>query len=69
MFKTEEKPIIIITGLAGSIGTALKGFLQDQYTIVGFDLKNTDCDIPIDLTSDDSVTLAFKFLRKNISLK
>lgn len=60
MAKAKKKPIILITGSAGEIGTALKSSLKSYYQIVGFDMEGTDCDIPFNLTSDSSVTLAFK---------
>lgn len=64
MAKAKKKPIILITGSAGKIGTALRTSLKTDYQVVGFDMEGTDCDIPIDLTSDPSVTLAFKRLKE-----
>lgn len=61
------KPIILITGAAGSIGGALASELGDEYHVVGLDMpgKKTDCPlIEIDLTSNAAVELAFaKFAR------
>lgn len=64
MPKGKEKPIIIITGSEGTIGTALRSAFKKEYEVVGFDLKDTPCDISIDLSSDDSVTLAFHLFRE-----
>jgi nucleoside-diphosphate-sugar epimerase/uncharacterized membrane protein len=64
--KSETKPIVLITGVAGSIGSALAAALERDYTVVGLDLKcdeaPVDC-IAIDLTSDDSVELALRKFR------
>jgi nucleoside-diphosphate-sugar epimerase len=62
-----EKPIVVVTGIAGSIGTALARALEPDYTVVGFDLgcggAAVDC-IEIDLGSGDSVELALRKFRE-----
>ncbi len=62
-----EKPIVVVTGAAGAIGTALARALEPDYTVVGLDLDCSgaavDC-IAIDLGSDDSVELALRKLRE-----
>jgi len=62
-----EKPIVLITGAAGSIGSRLAECLGDRYRVVGMDMEGLDAPCPlidIDLSSDDSVELAFrKFAR------
>ncbi|KIN70579.1 DNA polymerase 3, epsilon subunit [Sulfitobacter noctilucae] len=64
----DNKPLVVITGAAGNIGTALTRALQKDYTIVGLD-TNTESDlceiIEIDLTQDASVELALKTLQEN----
>ncbi len=64
---TEAKPIVAITGAAGSIGSAIAAALEPDYTVVGFDLEGSDAPvdcIAIDLTSGDSVELAFRKFRE-----
>ena len=55
---TDGKPLILITGAAGNLGSALVSVLKDKYEIVGLDKpgKEADCElIGCDLTSDQSV--------------
>lgn len=62
-----DKPLVVITGIAGDIGSALAEALAADYRIVGFDLKGGDAPAPciaIDLTADDSVELAFRKFRE-----
>jgi nucleoside-diphosphate-sugar epimerase/uncharacterized membrane protein len=62
----EARPIVLITGAGGAIGSALAVALEPDYAVVGLDLKGSeapiDC-IAIDLTSDDSVELAMRKFR------
>lgn len=61
------KPIVLITGAAGNIGTALAVALQADYRVVGMDREGLKADFPIiaiDLTSARSVTKAFTAFRK-----
>ena len=54
----QTKPVVVITGAAGNIGTALINALRDQYTIVGLDRSETkaaDASFEFDLTSRQSV--------------
>jgi nucleoside-diphosphate-sugar epimerase len=64
--RSGAKPIVLITGAAGAIGSALATALEFDYTVVGLDLKGreapVDC-IAVDLTSDDSVELALRKFR------
>ncbi len=54
----------MITGSAGNIGSALTDKLQRDYTVVGMDRSEAECDIPMDLTSPDSLKLAFRDLHQ-----
>ncbi|KTD07895.1 vitamin K epoxide reductase family protein [Legionella jamestowniensis] len=58
------KPIVIITGSAGNIGSALTSQLKDDYHVVGFDRAGSGSDFEIDLTSKPSIELAFKNFRE-----
>ena len=61
------KPIVLITGAAGNIGTALAAALKGDYRIVGMDREGLKAEFPliaIDLTSTRSVTRAFATFRK-----
>ena len=57
----DEKGIIVITGSAGRIGSALAAKLGEKYRIVGFELlkaiyasKNEEL-VPMDISSEESV--------------
>ncbi|QDY99274.1 NAD-dependent epimerase/dehydratase family protein [Nitratireductor mangrovi] len=63
---TGGKPVILITGAAGDIGSALVAALAPDYTVVGLDLKDkqADCELfAVDLSSRDSVELALRNFR------
>ena len=60
-----ERPLVVITGAAGSIGTALVAALRDEYALVGLDLHADEvpCEaISIDLTAEESVRNALREL-------
>jgi len=62
----DSKPIVLITGAAGNIGTALAAVFEDDYRVVGMDREGTKADFPlvaVDLTSDE-VAQAFKAFRE-----
>ena len=61
-----KKPLVVITGAAGSIGRSLASEIGRDYTVVGLDLECGGTDfscIEFDITSDDSVELALGKLR------
>jgi nucleoside-diphosphate-sugar epimerase/disulfide bond formation protein DsbB len=63
---THEKPIVVITGAAGNLGGSTAQALASNYRIVGMDRDEAETEFPllrIDLTSDDSVELAFRKFR------
>lgn len=70
-----EKPLVIVTGCCGRIGTSLMQRLQDKYHVVGFDLakviQNSQREglISIDLSSDLSVHEAFSSVRMRFGSK
>lgn len=61
-----QKPIVLITGAAGRLGSAISAALGDGYTIVGFERKCSPavehC-IDADISSDDSMRSAIGQLR------
>ena len=59
------KPLVVVTGAAGKIGTALVQALEAKYRVIGIDLskEGAACEvIETDLTSLDAVKLAVKEL-------
>ena len=62
-----DKPLVLITGAAGDIGSALTRALSDAYRVVGLDRQvdaRDTCLIAVDLGSDDSVRSALATLRE-----
>ncbi len=60
-----ERPIVLITGSGGRIGTAISAALGDAYRVVGLERKcgdEPDC-ITVDVTSDERMTEAFAEFR------
>ncbi len=65
----KDKPIILMTGAGGGIGSALSRALSDSYRIVGLerDMPEGATDfIECDLADDASVELAFRKLREMV---
>jgi len=63
----QDKPVILITGASGAIGSALSRELRTAYTVVGLDKAEGDAadeTITFDLTSDDSVNDALRRFRE-----
>ena len=63
----DEKPIILITGAGGNIGSALTERLGDRYRVLGFDLETEEGRpdlIECDLTDEASVELALRTVRE-----
>jgi nucleoside-diphosphate-sugar epimerase/uncharacterized membrane protein len=66
------KPLVLITGAAGNLGSTLAAALADHYTIVGLDLKAGSADFPIievDLTDENSVDAALARIRDEYGAK
>lgn len=62
---TRLKPLVVITGAAGGIGTALTRSLKRDYRIIGLDMRRAeeaDDSYEFDLTSADSVRQAMERL-------
>lgn len=65
-----EKEVIIITGACGRIGSNLVRRLGTKYRIVGFELlkaiyaSDSEELVPVDISSDESVTQAFTHIRQ-----
>ncbi|HEY0846955.1 MAG TPA: NAD-dependent epimerase/dehydratase family protein [Noviherbaspirillum sp.] len=51
-----QKPVVLITGAEGRIGSVIAAALADAYTVVGFErkCKGDNC-ITVDITSDDAL--------------
>lgn len=63
---SEAKPLVLITGAAGDIGSALAAALENDYTLVGLDRADKHGPVSIiaaDLTSDKSLARAFEVVR------
>lgn len=61
------RPIVLITGGAGNIGSALGAALRRDYDVVAMDRAGQEADVPlvpVDLTSDESVAEAFRVFRE-----
>jgi nucleoside-diphosphate-sugar epimerase len=61
------RPIVLITGAAGNIGTSLAGVLREDYDIVGLDRPGSKADFPLieaDLGDDKSVERAISQFRE-----
>lgn len=62
-----DKPIVLVTGVAGDIGSALAATLADGYRVVGLDrvAPKGDLDwLEIDFSSDESVASAMRRFRQ-----
>jgi nucleoside-diphosphate-sugar epimerase len=60
---SEAKPLVVITGAAGTIGSALSDRLSDRYRVVGLDLEDTDGVFAADITEASSVHAALERVR------
>lgn len=67
---TKSKPLVIITGCSGLIGTRIIASLKDDHTVVGLDVVEPESEpqswtwLRCDLTDDDSVEDALEQIRK-----
>lgn len=71
----EKKKVIIVTGSCGRIGTNVVQKLGKKYQILGFELlksiyaSNHEELIPVDLSSDESVQMAFTHIKNTYGKK
>jgi nucleoside-diphosphate-sugar epimerase/uncharacterized membrane protein len=68
--ESRDKPVVLITGAAGDIGSALASALAEDYTVVGLDRPGKSASIPligVDLSSRKSVEAALEDLRERYS--
>lgn len=65
--ESRQKPLILITGSEGRIGTAIAAESGDKFTVLGFEQEcdtEVEC-IGVDISSDAAVSRAFQQLRKD----
>jgi nucleoside-diphosphate-sugar epimerase len=61
-----DQPIVLITGASGNLGASVAAAFAADYRVVGMDRDTGRTNFPllrVDLTSDDSVELAFRKFR------
>src|ERR671918_2236655 len=69
--KFAKKPIILVTGSTGLIGTRVMKAFSSDFEVVGLDLKRPETTVPgtrfvdCDLTNDESVNRALDVVRDN----
>ncbi|PSJ16258.1 vitamin K epoxide reductase family protein [Nitrosomonas supralitoralis] len=64
--RNRQKPVIVLTGASGNIGSTLCTALKKTYRVIGLDVnpcEKADASFDCDLTSEDSVKLAFYKIR------
>ncbi|MBV7409512.1 NAD-dependent epimerase/dehydratase family protein [Maritimibacter sp. DP1N21-5] len=61
--RDSEKPLVVVTGAAGNLGSALIRRLSDRYRIAGLDLEASDHIQAFDITDATSVDHALNKLR------
>ncbi|QBR83402.1 NAD-dependent epimerase/dehydratase family protein [Legionella israelensis] len=64
-----KKPVVLITGSSGNIGSAITQALKNDYDVVGFDMEGTKCDFTFDITSTASIELALKRFKESYGNK
>lgn len=59
-----QKPVVLVTGAEGRIGSAIAAALEDSYTVVGFErqCRGGNC-ITVDITSDEALARGCEELR------
>ncbi|HEX6320524.1 MAG TPA: NAD-dependent epimerase/dehydratase family protein [Burkholderiales bacterium] len=66
LIEMHQKPVVLVTGLGGRIGSAIAQALGETYTLVGFELRCGEDDpqcIETDITSDEALERACGTLR------
>ncbi|WP_131782808.1 NAD-dependent epimerase/dehydratase family protein [Legionella gresilensis] len=69
MVHENNKPIVLITGSSGNIGTILTTALKKDYYVIGFDREKESADIVIDLASESSINQAFQTFKQRYGTK
>jgi nucleoside-diphosphate-sugar epimerase len=68
-----SKPIILITGISGRIGSKVAEYFSQEYQVIGFDITppaNQEINfIKVDISSDESVAKGFKQIKKELTDK
>ncbi len=59
-----EQPPIVITGAAGSLGSALTRRLSEDYRVIGLDLEKAESIVACDITDGSSVDAALDEIRQ-----
>ncbi len=59
-----EQPLVLITGAAGSLGSALTRRLSKDYRVIGLDLEKADGIVAFDITDGSSVEAALDEIRQ-----
>ena len=61
--RSQQKPLVLITGAAGNLGGALRQRLTDDYRVVGLDLQEDEDIFAFDITDEESVRSAMEQVR------
>ena len=68
-----DRPVVLVTGAAGAIGSALRDALADRYAVVGLDRSIPERDdgewIEADLTADASVSAGMEQLARRVGTR
>lgn len=66
---SSDKPVVLITGSAGALGSAISENLADRYKVVGCDRPGTPCDIEMDIASSSAVIKAIAQIKEKFGDK
>src|SRR5690606_1112333 len=63
---SSQREVVIITGIAGGIGSRVASALEDEFCVVGMDLdcEEDERNFPVDLSSDESVNSALRKIQE-----
>lgn len=61
--RSQQKPLVLITGAAGNLGGALRQRLTDDYRVIGLDLQEDEDIFAFDITDEESVRSAMEQVR------
>lgn len=60
----DARPLVLITGAAGHLGTALAESLANKYRVISSDRPGAQCDLEMDITSEKAVDDAIDMFRQ-----